>query len=85
LTRAVRADPTEWVAQELLRFSTHPTVIDGRLAPRHVDLRPFVLCAGGEIATLPGGFSRVALKEDELVVSVSQHGGGGKDVWVLAP
>lgn len=75
----IEADPSAWVAQEPVALSTHPTVIDGRLEPRHVDLRPFVV--GG--CVLPGGLSRFAQGAGELVVNCAQ-GGGGKDVWVLA-
>jgi uncharacterized circularly permuted ATP-grasp superfamily protein len=70
------------VAQELVRLSTHPTVVDGRLAPRHVDVRPFVFYDGRRARALPGGLTRVALEEGELVVN-SSRGGGGKDTWVL--
>jgi uncharacterized circularly permuted ATP-grasp superfamily protein len=75
----IEADPGAWIAQEPVALSTHPTVVDGRLAPRHVDLRPFVV--GGHV--LPGGLSRFAQGAGELVVNCAQ-GGGGKDVWVLA-
>ena len=75
----IEADPSGWMAQEPVALSTHPTVIDGRLQPRHVDLRPFVV--GGRV--LPGGLCRFAQGEGELVVNCAQ-GGGGKDVWVLA-
>jgi uncharacterized circularly permuted ATP-grasp superfamily protein len=75
----VEADPSAWIAQEPVALSTHPTVIDGRLEPRHVDLRPFVV--GGVV--LPGGLSRFAQGAGELVVNCAQ-GGGGKDVWVLS-
>ena len=78
LRREIEDDPTAWVAQEPVVLSTHPTVIDGRLEPRHVDLRPFVV--GGRV--LSGGLSRFAQGEGELVVNCAQ-GGGGKDVWVL--
>ncbi len=78
IAAAIAADPGAWVAQELLTFSTHPTVVDGALAPRHVDLRAFLV--GGR--ALPGGLSRVALAAGDLVVNCSQ-GGGGKDTWVL--
>jgi uncharacterized circularly permuted ATP-grasp superfamily protein len=74
----IEADPGSWIAQELVALSTHPTVIDGRLEPRHVDLRPFVV--GGHV--LPGGLSRFAQGAGELVVNCAQ-GGGGKDVQVL--
>jgi carboxylate-amine ligase len=85
----VEADPTGWVAQEPVAISTHPTVVDDVLAPRHVDLRPFVLCTGDgpddteeDIVVLPGGLTRVALTEGDLVVNCSQ-GGGAKDTWVV--
>jgi carboxylate-amine ligase len=78
LREQIEADPGAWIAQEPVALSTHPTVIDGRLQPRHVDLRPFVV--GGRV--LPGGLSRFAVGEGELVVNCAQ-GGGGKDVWVL--
>jgi carboxylate-amine ligase len=79
LRAEIDADPTAWIAQEPVALSTHPTVVDGRLEPRHVDLRPFVV--GGRV--LPGGLSRFAQGAGELVVNCAQ-GGGGKDVWVLA-
>lgn len=78
----VRADPGGWCAQELVRLSTHPTVIDGRLEPRHVDLRPFLFFDGRTTAALPGGLTRVALEAGSLVVNSSRRG-GGKDTWVL--
>jgi carboxylate-amine ligase len=78
LRSKVDADPGAWIAQEPVALSTHPTVVDGRLEPRHVDLRPFVV--GGRV--LPGGLSRFAQGAGELVVNCAQ-GGGGKDVWVL--
>ena len=81
--RRVRADPGSFVAQELVAISTHPTVIDGRLAPRHVDLRPFVVGGGHTSTTVPGGLSRVAFAAGEMVVNSSRNG-GGKDTWVMA-
>ena len=78
LRNVVERDPSGWIAQEPVVLSTHPTVVDGRLEPRHVDLRPFVI--GGRV--LPGGLSRFAQGAGELVVNCAQ-GGGGKDVWVL--
>ena len=78
LRAEIEDDPGAWIAQEPVALSTHPTVIDGRLEPRHVDLRPFVV--GGRV--LPGGLSRFAQGAGELVVNCAQ-GGGGKDVWVL--
>jgi uncharacterized circularly permuted ATP-grasp superfamily protein len=80
--RAVMADPEAFVAQETVWLSRHPTVIDGRLEPRHVDLRAFVFMTGDGAAALPGGLTRVALEADALVVNSSQDG-GAKDTWVL--
>jgi uncharacterized circularly permuted ATP-grasp superfamily protein len=65
----------------MLTLSTVPTVINGRLAPRHVDLRPFILY-GDDVFVLPGGLTRVALREGSMIVNSSQ-GGGSKDTWVL--
>ncbi|MGY1695655.1 circularly permuted type 2 ATP-grasp protein [Geodermatophilus sp. SYSU D00814] len=79
---AVLADPGEWIAQEPVALSTHPTVVDGALAPRHVDYRPYAFCTDEGTTVLPGGFTRVSLTEGELVVNASQ-GGGGKDTWVV--
>src|SRR4051794_18310160 len=78
---AIDADPGAWIAQELVELSTHPTVVDGRLEPRHADLRPFAFSAGGEVEVLPGAFSRFARERGDLIVNCSQ-GGGGRDVWV---
>jgi len=79
----LRAHPEGFVAQELVMLSTHPTVADGRLAPRHVDLRPFVFMGpDGEARVLPGGLTRVAFAEGALVVNSSQSG-GAKDTWVM--
>ena len=64
------------------RLSTVPTLVGGRLAPRHVDLRPFAVNDGDRVWVLPGGLTRVALPEGELVVNSCQ-GGGSKDTWVL--
>jgi uncharacterized circularly permuted ATP-grasp superfamily protein len=83
LRERVRAAPQDYVAQRLVELSTHPTVIDGELAPRHVDLRPYVLMrAPDAVDVLPGGVTRVALDEGALVVNSSQNG-GAKDTWVL--
>ncbi|MCH2137152.1 MAG: circularly permuted type 2 ATP-grasp protein [Phycisphaerales bacterium] len=76
------ANPGDFVAQHLVEFSSHPTWTGDGFAPRHVDLRPFVLC-GESIRVLPGGLTRVALQEGSYVVNSSQ-GGGSKDTWVLA-
>ena len=74
-------DPSNFIAQPTLALSTCPTLVEAGVAPRHVDLRPFVL-SGKEIRMVPGGLTRVALKEGSLVVNSSQ-GGGTKDTWVL--
>lgn len=78
----VRADPRGFIAQDVIQLSTHPTFTEGQLAPRHIDLRPFVLSGCDGIDVLPGGLTRVALREGSLVVNSSQ-GGGSKDTWVL--
>ena len=81
--KAVQANPTEFVVQRMVMLSTHPTVVDGRLAPRHVDLRPYVfLTRDNGAQVLPGGLTRVAFDEGALVVNSSQNG-GAKDTWVL--
>ena len=77
----IQANPGHYIAQPTLALSTTPTYVQSGVAPRHVDLRPYVLC-GKEIRTVPGGLCRVALKEGSLVVNSSQ-GGGTKDTWVL--
>ncbi|WP_051683864.1 circularly permuted type 2 ATP-grasp protein [Blastococcus sp. URHD0036] len=79
----VRARPRDWIAQKPIGLSTCPTLIGGRIAPRHVDLRPFAVNDGSKVWVLPGGLTRVALPEGELVVNSSQ-GGGSKDTWVLS-
>ncbi len=76
-------DPRGWIAQPVVQLSTVPTMIDGRMVPRHVDLRPFAVNDGSGVWVLPGGLTRVALPEGELIVNSSQ-GGGSKDTWVLA-
>jgi uncharacterized circularly permuted ATP-grasp superfamily protein len=78
----VRADPRNWIAQELVLLSTVPSQDGDRLRPRHVDLRPFATNDGQRVHVLPGGLTRVALREGSLVVNSSQ-GGGSKDTWVL--
>jgi uncharacterized circularly permuted ATP-grasp superfamily protein len=75
------AQPERYIAQPTLALSTSPTFVDSGLAPRHIDLRPFVL-SGRDITIVPGGLTRVALREGSLVVNSSQ-GGGTKDTWVL--
>ena len=78
---ALLADPGNYIAQPTLSLSTCPTFVERGIAPRHIDLRPFVLC-GKTVQMVPGGLTRVALKEGSLVVNSSQ-GGGTKDTWVL--
>jgi uncharacterized circularly permuted ATP-grasp superfamily protein len=80
----VAAEPRSWIAQRPVALSTAPVLIDDRLAPRHIDLRPFAVNDGHDVWLLPGGLTRVALPEGALVVNSSQ-GGGSKDTWVLAP
>ena len=77
----LREHPDRYICQPIVPLSRHPTVIDGRLAPRHVDLRPFAF-SGPEPRLAPGGLSRVAFDEDEMIVNSSRNG-GGKDTWVL--
>jgi uncharacterized circularly permuted ATP-grasp superfamily protein len=77
----VKADPANYIAQPTLALSSCPTFVESGIAPRHIDLRPFVL-TGREINFVPGGLTRVALKAGSLVVNSSQ-GGGTKDTWVL--
>jgi uncharacterized circularly permuted ATP-grasp superfamily protein len=84
LRATVAAEPRGWIAQRPVALSTSPVLIDERLAPRHIDLRPFAVNDGTDVWLLPGGLTRVALPEGELVVN-SSHGGGSKDTWVLAP
>ncbi|MDT4957268.1 MAG: hypothetical protein QOD31_1067, partial [Pseudonocardiales bacterium] len=82
-TRAqVLENPRGWIAQEVVMLSTSPSLDGEKLAPRHVDLRPFAINDGGQVRVLPGGLTRVALREGSLVVNSSQ-GGGSKDTWVL--
>ena len=76
------AAPDNFIAQPTLALSTCPTFVDSGVAPRHVDLRPFVLTGSDEVRIIPGGLTRVALKQGSLVVNSSQ-GGGTKDTWVL--
>ena len=77
----VKAAPDKYIAQPTLALSACPTFVESGIAPRHIDLRPFVL-SGKEVRMAPGGLTRVALKEGSLVVNSSQ-GGGTKDTWVL--
>lgn len=79
--KAVEAKPDGYIAQPTLSLSSCPTFVDRGIAPRHIDLRPFVL-SGKQVQMVPGGLTRVALKEGSLVVNSSQ-GGGTKDTWIL--
>ena len=74
-------DPSNYIAQPTLALSTCPTFVESGIAPRHIDLRPFIL-SGRTIQIVPGGLTRVALRNGSLVVNSSQ-GGGTKDTWVL--
>ena len=76
------AQPRNYIAQPTLSLSRVPTLVDGAIEGRHVDLRPYILHRGDEIYVHPGGLTRVALKKGSLVVNSSQ-GGGSKDTWVL--
>jgi uncharacterized circularly permuted ATP-grasp superfamily protein len=80
--RRIRHDPGSLMVQPLVHFSTHPTVAGGQLRPRHVDLRPFVVCGPQDAHVFPGGLTRFAPGEGEMVVN-SSRGGGGKDTWVI--
>jgi uncharacterized circularly permuted ATP-grasp superfamily protein len=76
-------DPRQYIAQPIISLSSSPCYMHGRLQPRRIDLRPYALCGPDGIEIVPGGLTRVALKEGSLVVNSSQ-GGGSKDTWVLA-
>ncbi len=79
---ALVADPSNWISQPMIGLSVCPTLTDAGLRPRHLDLRPFAI-TGRDTWVLPGGLTRVALKEGSIIVNSSQ-GGGSKDTWVLA-
>ena len=80
---AINADPRNFIAQPIISLSSTPCYINGILQPRRVDLRPFALYGPDGINIVPGGLTRVALKEGSMIVNSSQ-GGGSKDTWVLA-
>lgn len=82
LKRKLLRDPRGYIAQPVVQFSTIPTLVEDGLRPRHADLRPFAVNDGRSVWVLPGGLTRVALPEGELVVNSSQ-GGGSKDTWVV--
>jgi uncharacterized circularly permuted ATP-grasp superfamily protein len=79
--KAVAANPSGYIAQPTLSLSSCPTFVESGIAPRHIDLRPYVL-TGKKVQMVPGGLTRVALKDGSLVVNSSQ-GGGTKDTWIL--
>jgi uncharacterized circularly permuted ATP-grasp superfamily protein len=82
LRARLAAAPEDFVAQPLVEISLHPTVIDGSLSPRRVDLRPFVFLRASGVEVMPGGLTRVALEEGAMVVNSTQNG-GAKDTWVV--
>jgi uncharacterized circularly permuted ATP-grasp superfamily protein len=79
--RRLLADPANYISQPMVSLSVAPTLVDGGIEPRHVDLRPFAI-TGRTTWVLPGGLTRVALRKGSLIVNSSQ-GGGSKDTWVL--
>jgi uncharacterized circularly permuted ATP-grasp superfamily protein len=81
--KEVMRDPRQFIAQPVINLSAAPCYINGVAQPRRIDLRPFALCGPNGIDIVPGGLTRVALREGSLVVNSSQ-GGGSKDTWVLA-
>jgi uncharacterized circularly permuted ATP-grasp superfamily protein len=84
LRARVMRNPRGWMAQRPVALSTSPVLVGEKLAPRHIDLRPFAVNDGSDVWVLPGGLTRVAFREGELKVNSSQ-GGGSKDTWVIAP
>jgi uncharacterized circularly permuted ATP-grasp superfamily protein len=80
---ALTSAPERFIAQETVMLSRHPTVTEGHLELRHIDLRPFAISSGESVHVLPGGLTRVAFERGALVVNSSQNG-GSKDTWVLA-
>jgi uncharacterized circularly permuted ATP-grasp superfamily protein len=77
----IAADPSGWIGQEVVHLSVLPTVIDGRLRPRHVDFRPYAVVGADGVHVLRAATSRVALEEGSMLVNSAQ-GGGAKDAWV---
>lgn len=78
---AMRRDPRRWIVQDVVSLSTQPTIVDGEVAPRHVDLRPFAFYDGDQVTVPTGGLTRVALADGEVVVNSSRDG-GAKATWV---
>ena len=81
--KEILKDPRQFIAQPVINLSSSPCYINGKMQPRRIDLRPFALCGPGGIEIVPGGLTRVALREGSLVVNSSQ-GGGSKDTWVIS-
>jgi uncharacterized circularly permuted ATP-grasp superfamily protein len=81
--KEIHKDPRQFIAQPIISLSSAPCFINGKLQPRRLDLRPFALCGPQGIEIVPGGLTRVALREGSLIVNSSQ-GGGSKDTWVLS-
>jgi len=82
MKRLIKANPRNFIAQPIINLSTVPSLCDGTIEPRHVDLRPFVLQGDRSFVTA-GGLTRVAMIRGSLVVNSSQ-GGGSKDTWIVA-
>jgi uncharacterized circularly permuted ATP-grasp superfamily protein len=82
VAQRIEQHPPNWVAQPVLSLSTMPTLCDGVVSPRHVDLRPFTLLGPDGAYVAPGGLTRVARQEGSLIVNSSQ-GGGSKDTWIV--
>jgi uncharacterized circularly permuted ATP-grasp superfamily protein len=78
----ILASPEKYIAQPTIKLSRTPSLVDGQMVGRHIDLRPFTFLGREGMDVTPGGLTRVALKEGSLVVNSSQ-GGGSKDTWVL--
>jgi uncharacterized circularly permuted ATP-grasp superfamily protein len=81
--KEIAKDPRQFIAQPTISLSTGPCYLNGKVQPRRLDLRPYALCGPQGIEIVPGGLTRVALREGSLVVNSSQ-GGGSKDTWVLS-
>ena len=77
----IQSNPRNYIAQPVISLSTTPTLVDGGIEPRHLDLRPFIL-SGREVQVTTGGLTRVAMRRGSLVVNSSQ-GGGSKDTWIV--
>jgi uncharacterized circularly permuted ATP-grasp superfamily protein len=82
VAQRIEQHPPNWVAQPMLSLSTMPTLCEGGVSPRHVDLRPFTLLGPDGAYVAPGGLTRVARVEGSLIVNSSQ-GGGSKDTWIV--